>query len=801
MTRTERFLVAVLIVAALSFAGMAIAQDGAQSPGALIDAKNAEQDAALAERAEIDAVIGAEIISLKETGAAQAAAIAEIMEWIAAHDDGQPTEPTEPDPVDPDPVDPEPVEPATPWPAFIVDLDSGEKTLIVSAATALPAGRYTIQIGESENDALPDAPFRTRINGASCGPDEQYAKYHVCGNDNAAPFYPGENAVVIEGLGTQTRADLTIIIAGAPPTGPPPAPGAFFTQVGAWFLATYNLEQPCINLLKCDDYLWRSNNGLALPALFERGHLDARTGLPVNLPAGDFLISGSFFTPGEYNYLWDGCWVLDWKGEAEIWIRHLGRDGQTRSDRRIEFCRDATTRDLFQIQINRIDAPLTELRLYRAEDEAAINAGRVWRPAFAAAVGRYDYCRTMDLQSANSGVIRSVDDIAPMDAQAWGRTAWGAATGEPDRKAQPEFQALPIEAALRLGVEAGCKVWFQAPITLGAPKPFFDYRPADDRIDVWAHAFGEGSGAIAAQVLESPEWDRYADAFVAALIDSGYPADREIVASLANEVWNWSNHYWLTTKYAERMGAGLRAGDYLGIGDPWIREAYGAMVARFKLAVDGALERAGRTQKITYAVEGQAAWISLTGGALRGAKAYIEKHGERWTDHAPAFGVSVASYWATNGDLEQTGVDFHDAAALETLILNGPDNILGTRANVVKLFRGAKAEGAKYGVRLIGAYEGGPHFGRPWLPDEEGGRNYLMTEEEYQDFVWGSPGGRINLEINKTLAAEFPGIILSNYALAGAPNGQPWFEGPLGATNPYARSWEALIELSQETRE
>ncbi|WP_375205844.1 hypothetical protein [Hyphococcus sp.] len=571
-------------------------------------------------------------------------------------------------------------------------------------------------------------------------------------------------------------------------------------QVGPWFPATFNIEEPFIDLIHGGGIPWDTGN-MGTKDLMAAGVIDPETMLPTHLPDGAWLRGGIYF-PGnssEMRLHWDGEWVLEWEGDADFMIEFLSREMQwPETKNSIVFTRDfkrGRTPDHSRLQLRRLNGPLKSLHLYRAENEEAFKAGKIYNPKFIEAVSKYDIVRTMDLQSANAAVIRSVDDLTPMSAPYWAATDWGNATGEPWAKFSNPMQGMPIEAAFRLGVEADNQVWFQAPMTLGAPEPFFDFRPDDDRRDIWAHRFGEAAGNVAPQVIESKAWDDYGDAFVAALIASGYPEDRPLYVSIANEVWNWAGHYFLTTKYAERMGEGLN--DYLGF-EVGSRGAYGALIARLKLAIDAALARAGREQDIIYVIEGQAAYVQLTGAALKGAKAYMEKKGEVWADHAPEFGVSVASYWGYNEGVESSGVDPSNLAALEDHFLNGSERHLGTRANVLKLFRGAQREGAQYGVKLIGAYEGGPHFTRPWTRTPDGKRDYHMTEEEYREFIWGERGGRVNYEINKALAEAFPGIILSNYALAGTPGGQPWFEGTLEAENPYARSWEALMELDAE---
>lgn len=611
------------------------------------------------------------------------------------------------------------------------------------------------------------------------------------GGDSTAAE-PQPQTAVNDGL-ADARAQLSAQISASAKTSKPQGP---LLQAGPWYPAAFNMEEPFANLLNGSVVVWEGG-GMDTGQMIAAGIVDKTTLLPSRLPNGKWLNGGIYF-PGntpEMALHWDGDWVLEWEGDADFWIEYLPREMQWRDGKnRIVFTRDfkrGKTPDHSRIQIRRLNGPLKSLKLYRAENEDAIKAGKIYNPAFLEALSGYDVIRTMDLQSVNSTTIRSIEDMATMATPYWATSDAGNAQGEPQFKYPSPLQGMPIEATFRLGTESGKSVWFQAPITLGAPAPLFDFA-GDDPFPHWAARFSDAAKDDAVNVIESEEWDRYADAFVEALIASGYPADRPLYVSLANEVWNFAGQYFLTTTYAQRMGWGLA---------PWLeipehnglREGYGALMARFKLALDGALERADREQNITYVIEGQAAYVELTGAALRGAKAYMDKKGERWADHAPGFGVSVASYWGWRSPADY-GVDTSDFDALENFFLNGGDRQEGTRANVLKLFRGAAAQGAQYGVRLIGAYEGGSHFGRPcktWDPNR-GCVEHGMTQEEYREFLWGEHGGRVNYEINKALAEAFPGIILSNYVLAG-PIGAPWNEGELGATNPYARSWKALM--------
>lgn len=552
-------------------------------------------------------------------------------------------------------------------------------------------------------------------------------------------------------------------------------------QVGPWYPATFNIEEPYINIIKASSTRWSSKN-FDMDAVLDGGHIGEKTGLPVSLPNGETLTSDVYFTEPRRSGLmvhWDGDWVLDWQtadGEcsASVGLLYFPEKNITRRSKcRIEFTRDAAGEVTIYhtaIQVRELKSPLTSLRMYRAENEAALEQGKIYNPAFVDAVRGYDVIRTMDLQEATRASIGSVDQLATMEAAQWGNIAW-----QSPHNIKHSFLGPPLEAVFAMGVETGASVWAHAPITLGNPVDMFAPEIYDENAGQWLKNIDAAVKPKAEAIVASNEWEAYADAFVAALEKSGYPEDRMLYVTLANEVWNFAGQYLHTTRYANDIGIGLDGGEWR------YRYGYGVLMGRFKLALDGALEAAGRDQKLIYVVEGQAANQGTTIQALEAMKAYLESRGETWSDHAGDIGVSVASYWgAVPAHLKRDGVDPNDLEALEDWFINGPANSISTLRWNLKQWRDHARQAEKFGVPLIGAYEGGSHFERP----EE------MSREAYSAFVWGEPGGRINTAVNEVLAEAFPGVVLSNYVLAGPTGGQPWFEGPLGAENPYNESWE-----------
>ena len=550
-------------------------------------------------------------------------------------------------------------------------------------------------------------------------------------------------------------------------------------QVGPWYPAPFNIEEPYINIIHASSVSWTSD-GKSTQDLYDSGIIDKETGLPVRQPGGKTITSGVYFTGNDpvQNLHWDGEWVLEWEGDADLWMLFISNDLQWKvSPNRLEFTRDykrGKTPYHAAIQVRKLNGPLKSIRLYRKENEPALKSGKIYNPVFSKAVARYDIVRTMDLQQTNSANIRSVDDLPSNDAPFWGNSSW-----HNEGNIHHPFRSAPIEPMFALATETDTELWTHVPITLGMPVDFYDPSVVREQADQWAGAYRSVARENAAEILASPEWDKYADAFVAALIESGYPADRPLYTTVANEVWNFAGQYFLTTQYAWGIGEGLAQTN----GEA-LRAGYGALLARWKFALGNALKRAGREQELVYVVEGQAAYVDRTRTALEGAKAYLASRGQDWTKHAPEFGVSVASYWgAAPDDLKRDGVDPTDLAAMDRWFLTGPANSVSTLPWILAQWKAHQAAAKPFGVRLIGAYEGGSHFERP----------KELPEEAYERFMWGASGAKVNRAVNDALAKEFPGTILSNYVLAGPTGGQPWFEGPLAAENPYERSWEPYL--------
>lgn len=552
-------------------------------------------------------------------------------------------------------------------------------------------------------------------------------------------------------------------------------------QVGPWVPQPGNTEEPFINILHAGAVSWTETDEINTQELYEAGVLDPVTGLPRSLPNG-WMRSGVYFSTWPDKSHWAGEWILEWETanpkDADLALHWFPDNQQYRAGRtRVEFTRKKGN-DHAAIAIRKLKSPLLAVRMFRAENEEALRAGKIYNPRFIEEVKKYHVVRTMDLQETNRTAITHIGELSTMDACCWNNIAW---KGSPRRTDHP-FRDIPLEAVFALAVEADNILWHHAPMELGSPKRLHDpsIMDPDDNNEV-AGAWRNHARDNAAAILASDEWDKYADKFVAALVASGYPEGRVLYTTVSNEVWNNALHYFVSTNYAWGLGQGIQENGHF-------RHGYGAALARWKLALDGALGRAGRAQPVIYVAEGQAANPSTTWDALGVMKRFLEERGETWSDHAPQIGVSVASYWGGFPNWRAAGsVDEWRKptpafwARVEDRILNGPSSEIATKAWILKRFEDHAKAGKQYGVKLIGAYEGGSHFEKPGE----------MPREPYEAWLWGEPGARINKEVNDALAAAYPGIILSNYVLAGPTGGQPWFDGEYGEATEMNRSWSA----------
>ena len=103
-------------------------------------------------------------------------------------------------------------------------------------------------------------------------------------------------------------------------------------QVGPWYPATFNIEEPYINIIHASPIEW-SGDDKNTQELLDAGIIDPKTGLPTELPNGKTLTTGVYFTgPSDMQKAhWDGEWVLEWEGSADLSLLYLPKELQWRS--------------------------------------------------------------------------------------------------------------------------------------------------------------------------------------------------------------------------------------------------------------------------------------------------------------------------------------------------------------------------------------------------------------------------------------------------------------------------------------
>ncbi len=568
-------------------------------------------------------------------------------------------------------------------------------------------------------------------------------------------------------------------------------------QVGPWVPTPANVEEPFINIIHASAVSWQ-NESWTTEELFDAGHIDANTGMLISFPAGVTSLFTTVFFTAEDKRFYDGEWVLEWDGDADLIMEFLPDNLQRPvGANRIEFTRSEESPFHSRIRVTRLGVGgLTGLRMFRAENETALDAGKIYSAAFVENVRRAHVVRTMDMQEANRAFIHRADQVAPLTEHFWNNYGMRGAFFT-------QHKSMPLEAVAALGVEADVEIWHHAPMELGVPVDFVDPSIMSDDLETWAVNISNLATANITTILASPEWDNYADAFVAALASAGYPESRPLYTTLSNEVWNFALQYHLATRYA------WAAGEAYG-GPTWTyRHGYGVFMGRWMLALEAALTRAGRNQNVIYVVEGQAANLDTTRQALTGMQTYIEDEGRTWADFTAKIGVSVASYWGGRGyyhffeDLDGASLEaLHQRFASEIasdpvdfarrfadFYLNGPDDVIASKAWVLKRFEEHNAVSAGFGVTVIGAYEGGSHDDAPEFFRDTYGSSSELLFDWYENYMWGTQGARVNNDINDALAVAYPGIILSNYVTVGPTGGQPWFDGAEGENLPMQVSW------------
>jgi hypothetical protein len=467
------------------------------------------------------------------------------------------------------------------------------------------------------------------------------------------------------------------------------------------------------------------------------------------------LRNGANFDPDSYA----GDYIVEWDGDGELGVG-LTRGRQiAEGPNRVRETYDGQSKGWASVEIKKIGGSgVSNIRVYRAEHEAALKAGKIFNPDFVKHIARYDIVRTMDW-NGSYGVTRA-DQISDISAQFWGG------------------RIVPIQAQFKLAEEAGVSIWINAPSRLGAPdglnKQLGDMHDQQQRKALIETQFD----AVAA----SPEWDNYATLIVEGMVATGYPIDRPFYLELANETWNWGGGFSYATEWYWSLTSGLAetTGKFYP-GNP-SRGAYGYLSARLAEAFAKALDAAGRAdQQWTMVLGAQTAWDQQIVGPLEGVKDYAvltASDNSAFIQPMARYGVTTTGYY--RGAFEDTGGGLFgrsvkgdawraewlrrldaDPEAFAQYLYDYMASAKPRMENVAWVVAQSKLHeqiAKKYGARYIGQYEGSSHD----TLDRELAKN-VKALAFYKAWQAGPRHAAIIRLQAEQMSAAFPGVILSNY--------------------------------------
>lgn len=142
----------------------------------------------------------------------------------------------------------------------------------------------------------------------------------------------------------------------------------------------------------------------------------------------------------------EGLWVLDWKGEGEIKVINARIISQ--ADGRIVLDPQG---GVFEVQIHSTDPRgtgdyLRDIRFYHQDDEALLDAGEMFNPAFLEKIEDFRVLRFMDWMATNNSDVRTWADTTPADAAT-----------------QAQASGVSVEVMVALANKVGADPWFTIP--------------------------------------------------------------------------------------------------------------------------------------------------------------------------------------------------------------------------------------------------------------------------------------------------------------------------------------------------
>ena len=506
-------------------------------------------------------------------------------------------------------------------------------------------------------------------------------------------------------------------------------------QYGTGFVAPWSGEDQFINRLAYDVYPNDFRYQFILEDEFyntleaqERGLVDPITGDLVSIPPRLIELRGPILLPlkSAYPAYYSGDWVLTYDGQADVSFAsyQILENEAGRVVFNVARDNNAQERPIFK----NVTAPIGNLKLYRLSDEPLVIAGERWNPDFLEYLKNYDIIRTMVSQCINECQIESFDQIAKPTDSAF-------ATSEPGGSVRPANgrYGLPYEFSLDWAIAADAEAWLNVPF----------------------------------QVVD---FNDFAKNLTQVIRDSDYPAGKKIYLELGNEIWNYAWPFNLASGRAATLGGGDE------------RVGYGRQLAKLIAAFD---KHKGNLN-FTYVLASQTANVSTTQRTLDAmAGADLSNVGLALTTYHGGTQPYLDLFPTVEGwerEIKQGG---DSLAARVRLAYTRTDIELGLNWVVDNW---AKHEGvaARYGVFLIGAYEGGSHdtIIGPLAQSE-------IFMDWWTNYHWGPHGVAVVREINEAILERWPNAILSDFTgigQIGDPH-SPWFEGPYGEPSLMRDMW------------
>ena len=224
----------------------------------------------------------------------------------------------------------------------------------------------------------------------------------------------------------------------ASPTGsvfPNTDDGLPIMQIGLQWIDYANLEDKFLNILQSTGYAWHAEApgsgapNMSFADLYKAGLINKTTMLPTGVPAGYEYVSSGLFRWGAryYSDYYAGTYVFDWEGDADA---RCGFNQPTTkvNSHRIECTYTAGNHDWGRIELTRVTSSFSNPRLYRKEDETAINSGEIFTSKFLGLLSGYKVIRMMDVQATNTSWIRKASELTSKTQFGWGPAPGGTPT-------------------------------------------------------------------------------------------------------------------------------------------------------------------------------------------------------------------------------------------------------------------------------------------------------------------------------------------------------------------------------------